>query len=451
MLVWVIIGYFSLFDLGLGRALTKVVSEMLAASAYDKIPPVFWTTLLLMTALGLAGGLLLGGFSSWLVASFLKIPEALHQETVLTLWVLALGIPVVILASALRGTMEAQQKFLGISLLRFLLGVYVYAVPLAVLWFTNDLVVITMFLVLGRAAFSVAHLVLCVRSMPYLLENIRPSLGAIRPLLSMGGWITVSNIIGPVMANLDRFFVGALVSIAAVAYYATPFDMVTRILLVPAAVAGVLFPAFSAGYLDNLNRTRGLFVRGGKYILFSVFPLILIVIAYAPEILRLWLGPEFSAQSFPVMQWLAVGVLANSLAQIPFSFLQGIGRADLTAKVHIIEVPTYLVLFLSLTYAYGILGTAVAWTIRVSMDGLILYALSAKFLAIPWRDSLLAIFTTALSLVVALFFTIHLGPLSKILLTLICLSGFLGVVWLKLLDDEERTWARRRLAILSKR
>lgn len=447
-LVWVVIGYFSLFDLGLGRSLTKAVSDKLATQAVEDIPPLFWTTLIIMLILGLLGGTILAVSATWLTESFLKIPVTLRRETIQTLWVLSAGIPIVILTTALRGVMEAQQKFMGISALRFALGIFIYVAPLAVLIYTNDLVMITAVLLAGRVVFTVAHFILCVRSMPLLLAQVRFSHRVVRPLLSMGGWITVSNVLGPIMANLDRFFVGAIVSIAAVAYYATPFEMVTKVLLVPSALAGVLFPAFAAGFQQQLDRTRGLFIRGGKYVIFSVYPLILIIVAYAPEGLRFWLGREFSINSYTVLQWLAIGIFVNSLAQIPFAFLQAIGRADLTAKVHLIEIPAYLILFFGLTYTFGITGTAMAWTLRAMIDGLILFLLSATHLRLPRGELVLILYASGMALAGLVFFTLQFGPLSKFLLVTMALAGFTLAAWTRLADPEEKAWIRNKLARL---
>ena len=47
-------------------------------------------------------------------------------------------------------------------------------------------------------------------------------------LLRFGGWMTVSNIVGPLMVTLDRFLIGALISVSAVAYYATPYEVVSQ-------------------------------------------------------------------------------------------------------------------------------------------------------------------------------------------------------------------------------
>lgn len=39
-LAWVVIGYFSLFDVGIGRALTKLVAEKLGANEEHTVPPL---------------------------------------------------------------------------------------------------------------------------------------------------------------------------------------------------------------------------------------------------------------------------------------------------------------------------------------------------------------------------------------------------------------------------
>ena len=50
-LAWVIIGYFSLFDLGLGRALTQLVAGKLGADQEEEIPALVWTGLALVLIL----------------------------------------------------------------------------------------------------------------------------------------------------------------------------------------------------------------------------------------------------------------------------------------------------------------------------------------------------------------------------------------------------------------
>src|SRR5438874_1266844 len=65
-LAWALIGYVSLFDLGLGRALTQLVARKLGAGEERDIPSVAWTSLLLMLLLGFAGSVAVFLISPWL-------------------------------------------------------------------------------------------------------------------------------------------------------------------------------------------------------------------------------------------------------------------------------------------------------------------------------------------------------------------------------------------------
>ena len=65
-LAWMVIGYFSLFDLGVGRAMTHVIAKYIGADREDEIPGVFWTGLALMVLLGIVGAFAGVIVSGWL-------------------------------------------------------------------------------------------------------------------------------------------------------------------------------------------------------------------------------------------------------------------------------------------------------------------------------------------------------------------------------------------------
>ena len=80
-LAWALIGYASLFDLGLGRALTQLVARKLGAGEEREIPSLAWTSLLLMLLLGFAGTGVVLLISPWLAGRALNIPAVLQGET----------------------------------------------------------------------------------------------------------------------------------------------------------------------------------------------------------------------------------------------------------------------------------------------------------------------------------------------------------------------------------
>ena len=102
-LAWMVVGYFSLFDLGLGRAITKLVAERLGAGKDKEIPGIVWTAMSLMGALGILGAIVITCLSPWLVGGVLEIPEELQSETLTAFYLLAVSIPIVVSATGLRG------------------------------------------------------------------------------------------------------------------------------------------------------------------------------------------------------------------------------------------------------------------------------------------------------------------------------------------------------------
>src|SRR6266700_3895613 len=190
-LAWALIGYASLFDLGLGRGLTQLVAKKLGAGEEREIPSVVWTSLLLMLLFGLAGTGVIALASPYLVERALSIPRALQPETLHTFYLLALSIPVVISTAGLRGLLEAHQRFGLINALRIPMGVYSFASPLLVLPFSKSLFPVVSVLVAGRVIACVAHLLLCLQIMPALRQRVAWQRSAVGRLLRFGGWMTV--------------------------------------------------------------------------------------------------------------------------------------------------------------------------------------------------------------------------------------------------------------------
>lgn len=297
-------------------------------------------------------------------------------------------------------------------------------------------------LFVGRLIGFLAHLVLCLRVAPELRDGIAWHGPAVGPLLRFGGWMTVSNVVSPLMVTLDRFLIGALVSVTAVAYYATPYEVVTKSLLLPGALMAVMFPAFSAGFAQDRERTALLFGRSVKSLFLVLFPIMLCTVALAQDGLKLWLGAEFAEHSFRVLQWLAVGVFINSLALVPFTLLQGVGRPDLTAALHLIELPFYLGLLWWLISTRGIEGAAIAWTARVVVDALMLFGLAKRHLPGKSPMRLQTVLLPAVALLILALAALVQGPIVKgffLLGTILC---FVLVTWFRILTPEERTLAQ---------
>jgi O-antigen/teichoic acid export membrane protein len=449
-LIWVIEGQFSLFDLGLSRALTKLVSEKLGASRHEDIPAIFWCTLLIMGAFGLLGSILLRVLAPWLVHSVLKVPANIQTETITSFYLVAFSLPVVISSAGLQGFLAAHQRFDLLSAVRVPISLFSYLAPLTVLAFSKSLGPVIFVLVMARCLSWLVHLVLCFRVSPELFHRISVRGAPLRRMFHFGGWMTVTNIVSPIMVNLDRFLIGALISMAAVAYYATPYEAVAKLWIIPSALAGVLFPAFSTALVQDRERAALLFEKGVKYTFLALFPIVLCALTLGHWALYLWLGPVFAEKSTTVLHLLALGVFTNSLALVPFWQIQAANRPDLAAKVHMVELPFYLLVFWALTSRYGIVGAGVAWLLRTSIDAAVMFYFSGNLL--PETKAFNKRLFWALLGVTPLFVASMLIKTNVVgipYLIAVCVL-YLIVTWVWFLTPQERQLAQNPLRFFTK-
>jgi O-antigen/teichoic acid export membrane protein len=230
---------------------------------------------------------------------------------------------------------------------------------------------------------------------------------------------------------------------SAVAFYVTPFEMVTKIGVVPSALVAVLFPAFSASLASDPRAAVALLDRALRFVFIAIFPAVLLVVVLAEPGLGIWLGPDFAEHSTRVLQFLAAGVLVNGMAQVPFAFIQGAGRPDLTAKLHFAELPVYLVLLWWGVSRFGIVGAAVVWMLRTGVDAAALAWMTRVVVEPRFRARPLSLGLAAAAAVLLAGAFVD-GTWGRVVFLSIALAAFLLVAWRHLLDAGERAALRSR-------
>lgn len=442
-LVWVVFGYFGLFDLGLGRTTTRYIADALGRNEKEKLSGYLWTTVILQTGIGLFAALLSYLAAPLIVRRVLNIPEAFIGETILTLRLVGWSLPVMFVSSSFRGVLEAGQRFDLVNAVKVPVNVLFYVLPLAGVGLGFKLPGIVVLLMASRVASLVVWGAMSLVVMPAL--RTRPVLHGrlVRPLFSFSGWLGLSGILYAVTTSMDRLVIGFLITVEAVTYYSAPFEAINRVGVVPGSLSMVLFPVFS--YLDaggRTDRAETLFARSMKFLLLSTGPIFLLLMFFSGDFLRLWLGADFAAKSGLVVQVLAAGFLINTVIAVPNNYLQGIGRVDIAPKYQAFE----LVAFTAMTWAgakhWGIKGVAVASAVRLVAFTLFLLAASFKAgrirFGFVWKKGLAGVLTGLglLAAGLAANAALGFGPWGAGVLVL----AYAGAAYFRLLDGEERAF-----------
>lgn len=376
-IVGLVIGYMSVFDLGLGQAQAYFIADRRGRGRQDEAPVVFWTGVSLIFLLSLVFSILVFFLGEWFARDVLSVGPELLEETVAAFRVIPFIVPLVMLAPCLIATLEAYQEFRLINLIRIPTGASYFLAPLAVLPFTDSLVAVVLALGAGRLLEVAAFFFFCRRRIGGGFLP-RPSPLYAKRMFGFGGWMTVTNIIQPAMIHGDRFFLGGMRGLVAVAYYVTPAELIVRLLVVPRSLVTALFPNLTIRFAGDREGVEDLFTQCMLLLAFLLACGSLLLIVFGPWALGLWLGEEFRANSGPVLRWLAVGIVALSLAYVPQFLVQASGKPSHTALAHLGELPVYLLLAWVGISLGGVVGAAVAWALRGALDLVVMLFLARR-------------------------------------------------------------------------
>ena len=372
------VGIFGVFDLGLGMALTRAVSERIGEGRGAEAPALVGATLVALLGLSAVMAGLAYALMPLLVGSVLIVPPELEAEALAAFRVLALAAPLVVLNAALWGVLAAWQRFRAANLVNMPVSVFYYLGPVLALLLWDSLVGVMLALVLVRLVSGIAYAWLAWKDVPGL-GLAAPRFGLLRPLLRQGGWMSLSGALTQVLLYADRFLIGALIGLTAVAFYATPLDLVIRMWILPVAVAQALLPAFAGAFRTAPEKTVLLMRRGALIVAGLVLPACLVLVALAEWLLWLWLGTAFAEGGGTVLRILGAGIFFSCLAFVPGTLLDAIGRPDVTATFSLVQAALFLPLGALLLVLVGIEGAAIAWALRAAADCAGRFLLAARF------------------------------------------------------------------------
>lgn len=367
-IAWLLLGYFGLFDLGLGRATSFRIASLKSAPPEARAS-TFWAATLVNLGMGAVGGLVLWVVAGHFFGHMFKVDEALRPEILAAVPLLAASVPVATLTGVLTGAVQGRERFLEINVVSVLSTALFQLLPLTIAWkFGPNLVWL---LSAALATRLLAALALAYRCHLELTRGqpIRTDRREIATLLKYGGWVNLTAIFGPVLYMIDRFVIGAFLGARAVTNYTIPFQLAGRTAMLSYALTTALFPKLSAA---EPKEQRVLFDRALlSFAALLGLPFLGAIYLIGP-FLHVWIGKDLAAEAPFIGRILVAAIWANGLALISFTQLQASGRPDLVARVQLIEIPPYLALLYLGMHYLGLTGAALAAATRYVADCVVL-------------------------------------------------------------------------------
>ena len=198
-----------------------------------------------------------------------------------------------------------------------------------------------------------------------VLAPWRPRFGfdtsAMRAMLRFGLPYQATSFVNALKDNFIPTFIAFVVGAAAVGYVQWAVGLVTNAIVLLPLVQKVTFPAYSRLQHDP-DALKDAIEKSIKWVAATVFPLTLMLVALARQIIEHVYGPKWFP-GLPSFYLLAIPMLNAAYSTVMVSALYSLGRSKVVLRLTVIWALAGWGLGIPLTFAIGMHGFALAMSV----------------------------------------------------------------------------------------
>jgi O-antigen/teichoic acid export membrane protein len=358
--VMVLVGYFGVFDLGLGVALVKYVAEFHTAGQYKLLNVAVNTA---FSAMMLLAGLItgIGLIASGRLLHLFKISPQNYSEARFAF----VGALLVLLGQAclavFQSVLNGLQRMDWFNLIAMITAIPNAAGVLFILHHGYGLRGLTINNAMTFVLSGLLTVVFVNRACPeYHFNPFKGDRTMLRKLLSFGGQMQITNIGALICWQGDKMMIAGFLNMALVTTYELGYRIAMTARTLPTFLLTAFMPAVTEAYTQkDPSVIQRLFDLGSRYLALSTFPLIVLFVYEAPLIMASWMK-ESRPEAVWAARMLLFGFLVNLLGGIGTSIARGVGRPDLETRLILPYLILNFGLGIPLIMKFGFWGPLIA-------------------------------------------------------------------------------------------
>jgi O-antigen/teichoic acid export membrane protein len=324
-LIWTLLNYLALFGLGTSTATQRYTALFTAQNDTARLAGLLRSSLLFQIGTSLLGGALNFALHSWMAAHILNMDAGLVSTAKTVFASVSFAVPFFFILRFAMDILYGCQRF-GAYNFFYALQMLSLAVMAAVLVKTGRgleeiaLSFICILAVLSAAALWTVRAVLWPGAAALRAGDTKDyAVFSIKGFLSQALWILTFQ--------GDRVFIGALLPLEQMGFYAIASGIAQKLNTLCAAVSATMFPIFAELQgKQETARLRRVYLKATQLTMFLIIPIAMITFILAPQFLTLWLGESFSQMGTWPMRILVISNLAYVGTYLPNNIATGKGH-----------------------------------------------------------------------------------------------------------------------------
>jgi len=443
-----VVGYAGLLDFGVGTSLVKLTAEAAAQDDRERLGRLTSSTLAFYTVIGLviAAIMVLLAFNTG--ALFKVDPDG--ERLLRNLFFVAAGASLLAWPANTGGAvLQGFQRYTQTARVSLGMTIGTICMTAAVVVLHEGPIV----LMIGVAAVNLTGGIVNALLARRVLAGVHVSLfradrPALQAIFRFSWAIFVTQLCTIIVyQQTDRLVLGIFVGAAAIALYDAAGKFQGLMSQLTSFAVSAIMPM--ASQLDAEGRReaiRALFLRGTKYTLMLLSPVVVVLLALARPILLAWLGPEFIVVAVSAQILISHQILTSGTA-VGDTIVVGLGKLPKRLPYIVALATLNLILSLMLVQRFGILGVVLGTAIPYFIDYPLHMRLLLKLIDVPpsrWlRETVLPTYPLLL-VPLAISLTLGSTPMAGTLLGIAAIGvASVGAYWLAvyawgLTGDEKR-------------
>jgi O-antigen/teichoic acid export membrane protein len=358
-LVAVLIGYFTIMDMGLDLPIIKFVSRYKSIGKDDLLQKLLNTTILLYTCIGLIGLVIIFILSKFFALYVFNIPVFLQKDAILVFYIASFGFLASVGMSWGRALFKGLQKYhitYAVSTFNQLVGI---VLGITVVLYGHGLVGFVLVRVVTAFVSVLMYYVLAKKSLSITFNPKfdRGILKAIREFVSYG---IINRAVGAILSRLDVTIIGITIGVGAVAIYSVPFMIVSQLGYMIAFAIGFVFPLTSELLAKNqVIKTQTLFNHINKITIILTGIVFVPVFIFGDRFLFLWIRDIYE-EAAPLLKVLTIyALIGSSTITISNNIILGYGKIKYFTFFNIIKNLSGGIMMYFFIKKYGIMGAPI--------------------------------------------------------------------------------------------
>jgi O-antigen/teichoic acid export membrane protein len=383
------VSLFALLDFGISYTFTKKLSENRQEHNSKELSDIFSTTIILYSILGIFVLLVLLVLPDAFKYLF-KIPEGYLSSYTLAFFIVGLVFLIKMISIPL--------ALIPYSLQRLDIPTKISFVSNTILQIGSIVAIKTGHGIMSLLIVQLFSAIFLLITFYFLWKKMAPDLkfsfvfkkSVVKVIGKQGFWVFLSGTMGNILAQFDKFVLGAIWGPVAVGYYSTAQMLPEKISATAFSLSHGFFPVFSeaSSKAEGSQRLKIIFRRTLRIITTITAGLTVLVLIFGYLFINYWISKDFADHTLYAVQFLALTYFLLAFNSFFNSFLSGLNALKFLALSALITAGVDVVFMFLLIPKYGINGAAFAYLLSGIPILFILFYIEQKYLSSTKADIL---------------------------------------------------------------